>query len=725
MVFNRKYKCNRFYILLCIVLIWHISCAQNPEIRLKEQINKGNSSFTNRDYKNALVFWEEALKIQPTSIEVLKKKAQTYLHLAEFSKAEKIFTQIIKIQPEAVDIFLELTKLHLVTGDINSAVNYWEKLNSKHPKNQHVKALYGDFMIIKGRFHEAENAYENAIKISPNNEIILIKLAASYLSQDKIDKAQQTFEIATANKTDSTDALLQIANYWKLKGDMNNAELSIRKAILLDPEDLSLQMVLSRFYFNTKRYQDSRRIIEKLIKQAPENRSIKKYRIKILLAQNQLETIPFLLEKYKTEMKNDPEFNLLAGKYYLSINNPLIAEEYFKRVTRENSDYFLAHYLLGVTYILSGKVYLAQHSLIKSLSLNPLFSETELALADIYYKKNEFDFSHEHIKRVLAREPENFRAHLIMGNVLLAKKQYNGALTWFRSALSIKPNSEPAIYYIALASEHLKKKKKALELYQVLLKKNPNLVNVALKLKDLLIETGKIDIARQYFELAVDNSPENGYLYYILGEVCLAFGDTSKAIGCFNSTIELLPGLTSSYIKLAEIYGQKNNWEKQLDNLKLCLKNVPDFLDCYIDLAELYRQNGKEEQAIKILETGVSNNPDSALLANNLAYLYLEKDENINEAFELARFAYEHMPEDPAVVDSFGWAYYKKNFFIQSIPYLKNACILSPKNPISQYHLGQAQLSAGQEDEGRLSLKQAISLKLPSPYLEKAESFFK
>jgi tetratricopeptide (TPR) repeat protein len=715
------YKHNLFFIILVVFSLWQMSCTNSPERLFKELVLEGQNSFAQREYKKALIFWKDALKIQSTSIEVLKNIAQAHLCLAEFSTAEKTFNQIIKIKPKADDVLLELTKLQLISGNFNEAVKNWKELSVRYPDDPFVIALYGDLLILEGRFSEAESAYKKAIRISANNEILLIKLSACYLSQNKIDLAQQTFEIATANKTESIDVLLQIANYWKLNSNMENAELAIRKATQIEPENLSLQMILAQFYFNTRRYQDSRLIIEKLISQTPENRTFKKYYIKILLAQNELKMIPSLIENYKAEMKNDHEFNLLVGKYYLFIKNPIIAEEYFERVTRDKPDSFMAHYFQGVAYLLGGHVHLAQQSLIKSLSLNPSFSETEIALADIYYKKNELDFSHEHIKRVIAREPENFRAHMILGNVLFAKKQYQDALMWFRSALVINPDSESAVYYMGLVSESLNDKEEALKLYQVLLKKNPLLADVAWRLKELLIETGKIDFARQYFVSSVDRSPKNGYLHYILGEVYLSGGDTAKAINSFNKAVILVPTLASSYIRLARIHGENNNLEKQMDILKSCSKNIPDFLDCYIELGELYIQKDKWDDAIKIFETAFLYHPKSPLLANNLAFLYLEKDHNINKAFELARLAYELLPEDPSVVDTFGWTYYKKKLFSQSINHLENARFLSPKNSIIHYHLGQAQLAAGKNDEGLLSLQQAISLNLPSPYLKIAE----
>lgn len=692
MFFKKKYENYWFLTFLSVVLICCISCGEDLETRFKGLVTEGDNSVARREYKKALVAWGKALKIQPTSVEVLQKTAHTYLRLAEFSKAEKIFTQILKTQSNKDDILLELTKLQLVTGNISGAVKNLNDLNNRHPDDPFVKVLYGDLLVLEGRFDEAENSYKNAVMVSNNNNnIVLIKLAACYLSQDKVVLAHETFKTATANKTESIDELLQIANYWKLKNNMVNAELSIRKALEHEPEDLSLQMKLARFYFDVKRYQDSQVIIEKLIGQAPKNRAFKKFLLKTLLAQNKLELIPILLEENELEMRNDPEFNLIAGKYYLVNNNPAFAEEYFNRVIKDQSDHFLAHYFLGITYLLAEHAYLAQQSFIKVLSLNPSFSEAEIALADIEYQNSEFDFSYDYIKRVLEKEPENIRAHIVMGNVLLVKKQYKDALIRFKSALAINPDSQSAIYYIAMTSEYLNKKEKALELYQELLKKNPNLADAAWRLKELLIETGKIGKAQQYFKLAVDKSPKNGYLHYILGEVYLAEGNTSKAINCFNNTIELLPDLSSSYIKLATIYSGQNRSENQTDILKLCIKNIPDFLDCYFQLAQLYIQKTRWDDAIKILETALIYNPDSPLLANNLAYLYLERNQNINKAFELARFAYEKMPNNPAVVDSFGWVHYKKNMFIQAVNHFKHALVLSPGNAVVLGHLDLAE----------------------------------
>ena len=59
----------------------------------------------------------------------------------------------------------------------------------------------------------------------------------------------------------------------------------------------------------------------------------------------------------------------------------------------------------------------------------------------------------EHVRRVCAREPENYRAHLIMGNVLLAQGRYNEAMLRFKAASDLDPEAVSPLYYMAMASE--------------------------------------------------------------------------------------------------------------------------------------------------------------------------------------------------------------------------------------------------------------------------------
>ena len=53
--------------------------------------------------------------------------------------------------------------------------------------------------------------------------------------------------------------------------------------------------------------------------------------------------------------------------------------------------------------------------------------------------------------------------------------------------------------------------------------------------------------------------------------------------------------------------------------------------------------------------------PDSPEVLNYLAYGWLERDINLNEATEMLQKAYQANPNSYYIADSLAWAFYKKN----------------------------------------------------------------
>ena len=103
-------------------------------------------------------------------------------------------------------------------------------------------------------------------------------------------------------------------------------------------------------------------------------------------------------------------------------------------------------------------------------------------------------------------------------------------------------------------------------------------------------------------------------------------------------------------------------------------------------------------------------NPKFPPAANNLGYLYAERNENIDEALNLAQSAKEQVPDDPHISDTLGWIFYKKNIYSRAIVYLKEANEKITDNPIIKYHLGMAYFKNGDKEQSKRELKRALEL---------------
>jgi tetratricopeptide (TPR) repeat protein len=118
----------------------------------------------------------------------------------------------------------------------------------------------------------------------------------------------------------------------------------------------------------------------------------------------------------------------------------------------------------------------------------------------------------------------------------------------------------------------------------------------------------------------------------------------------------------------------------------------------------------KTEEARKRYERILQIDPNAVVAANNLAWLDVERNQDLDLALQLAQRAKQHLSSDSRVNDTLGWIYYKKNLPQQALPLLEESVRGDPNNPLHQYHLGMTYLRAGDWNKARPPLERALKL---------------
>ena len=712
-------------LILCLILVWIVGCLESQESRCRRWNKRGDAFFAEKNYEAAIREWERVLSVKPNAVEILSKIGKTHLRLAEYSKADEAFIKVIQLKSDAWDVWLEMGKLRLLRGDLGAAEEIWAKLSKSGEKNPLHHVFRGDILVLRNQVSKAIPAYRLALSIDPHCQVALIKLASCQLAQKEFESADQTYQLAASLDSASPEILYQMSHFWKLKGNFERAEEFLKRAVRLEPNDLSLKKLLADFYFDLHQFEKARQTLTKILEQDRMNRSVRKVLIEVLLAQNKISEAQTLLDDLSKGNENDIELELLKGKYRLLIFEPVLAVNHFISVLEKEPKLALAHYLLGLAYLASGQRYLARQSVIQALTLNPFFSEAELTLADIYYKQGDLDTALEHARRVGNREPENFRAHLVMGNCFLAQRRYEEAGVQFRIGQGLRPEMPFPLYQMALSAELSNQPEKAMVLYRTLLNLQPNLADATLRYTRIMTQLGKMEAAVQFLQEGINGKEGRegkGYLQYILGELYLSADNLEKAKTWFERSILLDSRLGSAYMRLSQIAERNGNREEQIQILEDCAERIPEMSEARLELARLYFQKGLWEKSVSILEGLLARYPESPIAANNLAWLYLEKDVNLEKALTLAQAAYERFPQDPAIADTLGWIYYKIKVFSKAAQIISDALSHDPGNPIISFHLGMVAYAQGNAAEASRNLNSALAQGLGDPYRKEAET---
>jgi Flp pilus assembly protein TadD len=113
-------------------------------------------------------------------------------------------------------------------------------------------------------------------------------------------------------------------------------------------------------------------------------------------------------------------------------------------------------------------------------------------------------------------------------------------------------------------------------------------------------------------------------------------------------------------------------------------------------------------EATRRYEEALRLEPRAAGAANNHAWIYAERNENLSSALRLAQAARAALPGRAEVSDTLGFVYLRSGQPDLAIGPFREAVLAEPANPEYRYRLGQAYARTGQHDAARREIEQAL-----------------
>ncbi|MEA2108196.1 MAG: tetratricopeptide repeat protein [Pseudomonadota bacterium] len=679
---------KRSQLLLLLLLIIISACKTEKTPPEARWLQSGNAHYADHEYSLALHDWQKAMDIQPDNLKLYRKIGRLYFNQADYHQALTTYGKLLRRQPKAWDVWLQVARIQLQLLDIRAATESYKKCRDKLTTTESF-IFAGDLLAARSDFAGAEHYYQQALSREDKSQVALARLAVCLLGQHQKNKAEEIFQELAGQAPTAAEILVQMSHYEQLKDDYPQAESYLIKAISHDAENIHLRIKLAGFYFETGKQEESINVLEKILEQAPENQYARKMLAETFLAGRQFHQAESLLSSLTATEEKEIDLMLLKGKVALFNGEYHRATSLFQGILEKEPTIPNGHYFLALSFLARGMDNLGRKNLRKTLELSPGFSEAELTLADSYYQAGDFEPAMIHARRVEEMEPENFRAHLIMGNLYLAQKDFNQASTSYRTALLLNLKTPTPIFGLAKAAFGSGNQDETRKLLQDLQQNTMPTDAMELFVHSLMKEK-KHHQAVAFIKRKIQKNPENHYLSSILGEIQLQTGNKTAAIKTFTRMLDSDFATRTAFLKLFILY--QHDREQLKKTLLKAISRVHDFPEARIRLAQIYDQEGQTSKAIIILQEGLTITPESPGLANNLAWLYCEhQPEKINEALRLAQLAYEYQPDNPAVTDTLGWIYFKKDMPDRAEWMLKKALELAPDNPdiLSHYKILQ------------------------------------
>jgi tetratricopeptide (TPR) repeat protein len=194
------------------------------------------------------------------------------------------------------------------------------------------------------------------------------------------------------------------------------------------------------------------------------------------------------------------------------------------------------------------------------------------------------------VATALKLSPNFYPAETTGGYVDLAQKDAKSALAHFDRALGRRSNYAPALAGKAEALMALNREGEAIDALQSALTADPSLTDLTRRIEVLRFraverdvsaarqaaQSGKLDDALRAYRVAIDHSPETGFLYRERGVIERQHGDADAALADFRKAISLDTGDAASLVEIAQILDGRNDFEAALKTYNDALALEPN-----------------------------------------------------------------------------------------------------------------------------------------------------
>jgi Flp pilus assembly protein TadD len=165
---------------------------------------------------------------------------------------------------------------------------------------------------------------------------------------------------------------------------------------------------------------------------------------------------------------------------------------------------------------------------------------------------------------------------------------------------------------------------------------------------------------------------------------------------------------------MAALWQEFQRWDKCLAALERARTlSEARSVDMLILQSQAYDQLDRHAESLKVLREAQALEPTNPLVQNNLGYLLLEQNQNLEEAAALIEASAKATPDNGNVVDSLGWAQFKLGRIDEAEATLRRAADLSPFSPEVRKHLGDVLLKQGKLAEAAEQWDRALAFVFP------------
>ncbi|EIC31001.1 hypothetical protein Metal_3338 [Methylomicrobium album BG8] len=358
----------------------------------------------------------------------------------------------------------------------------------------------------------------------------------------------------------------------------------------------------------------------------------------------------------------------------------------------------------------------AEEKIEQALKLQPDWDKALAFRAQIAVMSGDLPKALDFLRGVHRKYPDNQKISKMLTQFLIKTGEYDEAGRVYQKLVEKDPKDFESWLALALVDIQMDRESEAEEI-----------------LKKLLGEDEWRDRARFYLgklEEKRENTKKALNWYDQVREEPFSFEAGVAAINLlvhdkqYEEAISRLQTMQDSYPKeriritlmKAELLNQQKRYQDAYDELSAALAEQPDSKELLYTRALVAERIGKLDVLEADLKKILAQYPDNAEALNALGYTLLSFPSRLSEAESYLLRALKLQPDEPVILDSYGWLLFKQGKTEQALRYLEQAYAKQKENEIAA-HLAEVLWVLGRKEDAKKLFDRAFKETPDDEYL--------
>lgn len=679
-------------LLPCLLIAMTFTgCSRDPNVRKQKYFASGEKYYAEGKYREAAIQYSNAVQIDPRFAQAHYQLSQTDLRLGDPNRAAQELYRTLELAPDNYKAHTDIANLLVTVRNTDGSASQ-DALKQAKP---HLDLLREKVPNLP-ETHEAWADY--------------------YAAQNDLANAMQEMQQATTIDPSRSESYLMLAMLQLRSKLPDQAEISLKQAVSVDPKSMNAQLALGSFYQAHNRLPEAeQQFRHAAVEVDPKNPSPRAALVRVLMLEGEREQAESFLRLTKKDLPDTSEAYSMLGDFYFALND-------FDKATTEYASLFKDHpkdpkvkrnYIQLL--ILKNQLDEATRLNDEILKTSPRDADALVYRAQIQMRQNNAAGAVETLQKALQNSSDNTVAvvHYQLGLAFSQQHDLTRAESEWREAVRLKPDLIEAQRSLGTLEISRGDARATSETADQIIAQRP-------ELSDGFLLKGLADLARQKFsdaeqdaQTAAQRAPDSPAPYIQLGQIQLAQKHFPEAEKFYQKALEKDPASSDGLSGLMNTYFAEKQAPKAIVAVNAQIQKVPNNSNFYDLLGTALFNGSKDLPGAEVaLRKAIELDKTNVDALEKLGKLYVEKS-SPDQAISLYQQAVKDNPGEARFYILSGELFESKQAWDQAKSMYEQAIKISPDNPLACNNLAYVILEQGGNLDVAMGMAQTARRVMP------------